>query len=183
MRQARLARTAGMAEKAQMIAHERSVNMAKDINQKTDQSMDRSLEANRSMERSMALDSSVLARQGKSAPGQTQKREIVAAARPLVVEQGRESVRVNRNLVSKRKAQVDPSAAAGEDSLPPNARRALKVTDQPKKTNDPQPRLQPQQDRPVPASRLLAHGINGNPAEEARRRKKLEARIRELASE
>lgn len=181
MRQARLTRTAGMAEKAQIMAHERSINMTNEINQKTDRSIDRHLEANRSMERYMALDSSILARQGKSIPGQTISKEIVQQSHPKIVEKDRETIEVTRKMVSKRRTQVDHAAKSGEDSIPPNARKALEK-EAPRNQNDVQPRFHPQSARPVPGSRLVAHGINGNPAEEARRRKKLEARIKELAA-
>lgn len=183
MRQARLARVASRLEEAQNKAHERSVALTEDVNRKTDRSIERSLQANREMEKAVALENSVLGRQGKSLPEQSITRTAQAPAKSPAAPRDKESLEVNRSMVSKRRAQVDPTAN-GEDSIPPNLRKALNQGI--KNVNDPQPQLRVQNQRVVARSaqsKLVSQGVSTNIAEEARRRKRLEAHIHQLANQ
>lgn len=183
MRQARLTRTAGRLEEAQNKAHERSIALTEDINRKTDRSLERSLQANRELEKQIALENSVLGRQGKNLPEQSNSREVSA---PIIrAPRDKESMDTMRSIVSKRREQPDP-AAKGADSLPPNVRKALERGN-PANKNDTEPRLRVQENgRAVPRaaqSKLVSQGISTNIAEEARRRKRLEAHIHQLAAQ
>jgi len=185
MRQAKLSRTAARSEEAQIKAYERSVALAQDVNRKTNHSVQRSIEASRSMERHAALESSAASRAGKKLPGETPERQF-SDTQKAEVEAAltqRASVSINnRVIVAKRRTQAEPNAAIN-DSIPPGYRRVMD-RGVPKIKNDPTPRFNAQAERPsLRTNKLVAHGISQNPAEEARRRKKLEARIRELAAE
>lgn len=183
MRRAKQNRSDDVAERAQRMASDRSDRIAHDLNQKTNQGLDRSLMANRQMLKEAAMENSVLGRQGKA---------IEQAPAPSYPAQKsflpRDETQTDRSIVGRRKTQVEPNHVG--DSLPPGYRRVMN-RDAYQKRNDRQPRFHPQTDaRPDPSvlassSRekgVAAYGITQNPVEDARRRKKLEAKIREMAS-
>lgn len=181
MRRAKQGRSDDVAERAQRMASERSDRIALDLNQKTNKGTDRALMANRQMLKEAAMENSVLGRQGKA---------IEQAPAPAYPAQKsflpRDEAQLDRSIVGKKKMQVEPRH--GDDSLPPGYRRVMD-RDVYKKRNDREPRFHPQADaRPDPAvvpmrrKEVTAYGISQNPVEDARRRKKLEAKIREMAS-
>lgn len=195
MRQAKQRRADNLTERAQQMATERSDKIAHDINRKTNDGVMRAQAANREMLKQASLDSSVLGRQGK-ALDQKPEPKYSASNAPIP----RDHYEADRSIVGKRKTQrlADPQYA---DSLTPNQRTALRYGN-PMNRNDDQPRFHPNaavdDERPDPndtrvrfearaehpsAEEIVrAHGINVNPIAEARRRKALEAHIRERAN-
>lgn len=195
MRQAKQRRADTLSERAQQMATARSDQIAHDINRKTNDGLMRAQVANREMLKQASLDSSVLGRQGKV---DEMKPEPKYA--PVNAPVPRDYSEVDRSIVGKRKTQRQPNPEYA-DSLAPNQRAALKYG-RPVQRNDVQPRFHPSNandERPNPnetyqprretqtnhlnAGEIVrAHGININPIAEARRRKALEAHIRERAN-
>lgn len=189
MRQAKQKRSDNLASQAQQMATERADRLVHDLNQKTNNSVDRTLESNREQLREEALQSSILGRQGKAYEQKNSDSSKYITNKPLP----REKNEFDRAVVGKRKQQVVANPEY-EDSLAPGYRRALR-DDAPLKKNDIEPRFHAQAaQRPVPnrmevqnsrqvQNSINAHGISHNPIVEARRRKALEQKIRELASQ
>lgn len=190
MRQAKQKRADDLASQAQQMATERADRLVHDLNLKTNNGVDRTLESNREQLREEALQSSILGRQGKAYDQKNGDNSKYITTKPLP----REKVEIDRAIVGKRKQQVVIKPEY-EDSLAPGYRRALR-DDVPLKKNDTEPRFHAMAaaQRPVPNQReaqnsrqvqnsINAHGITHNPIVEARRRKALEAKIRELAQQ
>lgn len=197
MRQAKQSRTDDLTARAERMATERSDRIAHDLNQKTNQGTTRALEANRAMLKESAMASSVLGRQGRAVDQEVVTPKYPAQNAPV----RRQDPQNFKKSTEVKKHRVQPDAnLRGQDSLPPGYRRVM-YRDAYEKKNDKQPRFHPQNGaRPSPnrpqqrvqtnhgaptraaRTRVAAHGITQNPVEEARRRKKLEARIRELGS-
>lgn len=173
MRTAKQKRSAEISTRATTMATDRSNAVIGDINSKTDQSMVRALRADREQQQQMAMQASALGRQGKT-PEIKSINSQEPNSRP--VQYQRVASPPQKSVVGKHKTQVVVGDNAN-DSIPPAIRKAMKYG-QPRMRNDPAPRFQPNQPR-----NLAAHGITQNPVEEARRRRKLEARIRELSSQ
>ncbi len=185
MRQAKQKRSDNLASQAQQMATERADRLVHDLNLKTNNSFERTLESNREQLREEALQSSILGRQGKAYDQKNADSSKYVTSKPLP----REKNEFDRAVVGKRKQQVVADSNY-EDSLAPGYRRALR-DDVPLKKNDVEPRFHAQASvhRPAPnesrqvQNSINAHGITHNPIVEARRRKALEAKIRELASQ
>ncbi len=188
MRQAKQKRSDNLASQAQQMATDRADRLVHDINLKTNNSVERSLESNREQLREEALQSSILGRQGKAYEQKNSDQSKFVESKPLP----REKNSVERSIVGKRRQQV-VAAPVYADSLAPGYRRALK-DEMPAKKNNPEPRYHTQAARPLPnraevqqsrqvQNSISAHGISHNPIVEARRRKALEQKIRELASQ
>jgi len=179
MRRAKQNRSDTVAERAQRMASDRYDQIANDLNQKTNDGLERSMEANRHMLKEEAMQNSVLGRQGVAIE-QTNQKTVEAK----VVFLPRDNYELDRSLVGRRREQVEPGH--GDDSLPPGFRRVMQ-RDVYHQRNTPQPKLLPQA-HPDPmqvmvqSSRPAAFGLTQNPIEDTRRRRKLEAKIRELAS-
>lgn len=173
MRTAKQKRSDEVSTRAMTMATDRAMSVVNDINSKTDQSMVRALRADREQQQQMAIQASVLGRQGKSTEYAAVNSQAVNA-RPVQFE--RTASRPEKSIVGMRKTQVVAPDHAN-DSIAPAMRKAMQHSVPPQR-NDAHPRFQPKQDRS-----LAAHGITQNPVEEARRRRKLEARIRELSRE
>jgi hypothetical protein len=186
MRQAKQKRSDNLAAQAQQMATERADKLVHDLNHKTNNSIERSMNSNREQLKEEAMQASILGRQGRAYDQKNSVESKYITNKPLP----REKIEVDRAVVGKRRQQVTINPNY-EDSLAPGYRRALK-DDVPLKKNDAEPRFHPQAaQRPTPnrsetrraQSAIVAHGINHNPIVEARRRKALEAKIRELASQ
>lgn len=161
MRQAKQRQRDDLYERAQRMATERSNKTIHYVNQKTDYSTSRAIEANREMLREHAMENSVLGRKGYAVeqdkqPKYTPKSSFTPRNVPLD----------NDIPHIKRRLQVETSR--GQDSLPHGYRRALEKEPNGYKS---------------PMVKTSAYGVTQNPVDEARKRKKLEARIRELANE
>jgi len=198
MRQAKQRRADDLSERAQQMATERSDKIAHDINRKTNDGVIRAQAANREQLKQASLESSVLGRQGKAFESKPEPKYM-----PSNAPMPRDNYEHDRSLVSKRKTQRQPNSEYA-DSLTPNQRAALRYG-HPMQRNDVQPRFHPNnpaEERPDPMAHVhaqhrfeaqashpsaeemvRAHGINVNPIAEARRRKALEAHIRERANE
>lgn len=187
MRQAKQKRSDNLASQAQQMATERADRLVHDLNLKTNNSVERTLESNREQLREEALQSSILGRQGKAYEQKNADSSKYITNKPLP----REKNDLDRTLVGKRKQQVVANSTYA-DSLAPGYRRALR-DDVPLKKNNTEQRFHTQAARPVPnhteqnsrqvQNSISAHGISHNPIVEARRRKALEQKIRELAQE
>lgn len=211
MRNAKQKKSDDVAQRAQRMATERFNRSANAYNNITGNSTIESIEANRRQLKNAAVANSVLGRQGTSILNVEEPMAIepVKAVRKQQVFLP-QNLDADKHMVAKRRTQK-PADQAG-DSIPPAQRRAMQQ-EQSMQKNDVQPRFHPQQaqiqprfvsnqqqyapkrtdERPsfnrnevqqAQAPRYVsAHGITHNPVEESRRRKKLEARIRELAQQ
>ncbi len=210
MRNAKQKRSDAITDQAQRMATERFNRSANSYNSITGNSTIESIEMNRQQLKNAAVANSVLGRQGKSI---LNKNEVVVHApqRQQQVFVPRDA-EMERQIVSKRRVQKQIELG-GEDSIPPAQRRAMQQeyamqrndaqprfhpqnksnpqrfvsnTQQVPQRVDNRPsfnRTEVQQAQPEQQHYVSAHGITHNPVEENRRRKKLEARIRELASQ
>jgi hypothetical protein len=188
MRQAKQKRSDNLAAQAQQMATERADRLVHDLNHKTNNSIERSMNSNREQLKEEALQASILGRQGRAYDQKNSVESKYVTNKPLP----RDKIEVDRATVGKRRQQVTINPEY-EDSLAPGYRRALKDDAPLRNKNDPEPRFHPQaSQRPTPnrpsetrqaQSAIVAHGINHNPIVEARRRKALEQKIRELASQ
>lgn len=189
MRQVKSKNSESVAQKAEQMMVARASRVANDINSKTNDGTHRAVEADRTLQKQVALQNSVLGRAGR-----TLEKEVVQARyAPANAPVPKISSDVSGTLVGKRRQQklVSPNY---QSALAPNEKNALERGN-PMNKNDPQPRFQPRAnfERPVPnerqkveasrgAQELRAHGINGNPTVEARKRRELESRLRALAA-
>lgn len=177
MRRAKQSRSDELSDRAQRMATERANKNAQDLNQKTDDSTLRSLEANREMLKERAMENSVLGRQGKADEQMQTPKKKFSNISPQV-KAPKESP-YDPNIETKKKTQVAP--AHGGDSVPPGFKRAIQ-NDRVQVNSHMDHRVDPNVPRPQPSFKVKMHGIGHDPAGDMRKRRALEAKIREAAS-
>lgn len=143
--------------RAQMMAQDRSNHVTNDINQRTGRSLERAVQADRNLQKQVGIGANF------NAEGDNKYWSIDMKIYGKDEEQPVQPPVPPTN--NTRRVQVSAYAGRDRESLAPNQIAALKA--------------QAGNQHP---DRYMAHGINGNAAEEARRRKKLESRIREAAN-
>jgi hypothetical protein len=171
MRVAKQKKSEDVLTKAQNMAIERNKAVVNGINDQTGGSLVKAMNADREMNKSVVMQGSALGRRNKV----LNKNEAPQGQRVIVETAKQPDMRMKesmQNMAPQTKRRVQ---------APNPMQNALSSAD--KIAAEKGPFIQRQYQAPVQDGRKSVAGVNHNPAEEARRRRKVEARIRELAKQ
>lgn len=178
MKVAKQKRSEEIANKAQQMVGARQTNVTNEINDSTGKSFQRAMEADRAMNKHVVMEHTSLGRRNQTLSNAQNAMQIATNQQTPSREGTRDELNVRASMQSQiahTRRRYQPRAAGGQDSLTSTEKLSLRGLAPQSQNASHVPQYETHTSRP------LMSGITQNPAEEARRRRKLEARIRELS--
>ncbi len=178
MKVAKQKRSEEIANKAQQMVGARQTNITNEINDSTGKSFQRAMDADRAMNKHVVMEHTSLGRRNQTLANAQNAVQIASNQSTPSRDGTRDELNVRASMQSqiahtRRRHQI--RATGGQDSLTNTEKLSLQGLPSQSQNASHVPQYETNATRPLMA------GITQNPAEEARRRRKLEARIRELS--
>jgi len=189
MKVAKQKRSEEIANKAQQMVGARQTNLHNEINNSTDQAVMRAMEADREMNKHVVMEHTALGRRNQTSVSTQNAIQNIPKQQTYTREGNRDELNVRSSIQSqlsnnRRRQQV--RVPNGQKSISDTERNAVQNQGLSAQARAQQTQANNQvnwnnRSQYAQASNSPMSGITQNPAEELRRRRKLEAKIRELS--